>query len=155
VSEDDLVGGVGLIWNLLEPQSQVETRRLRVTGPQPHPGELPPGMFDEGHDEDTTDSRAPNLRGDKNVANPTYVRIVEIGVPIQTTDPHESGVEPSLQGHLTGPVESVGTVLPVVDEPLHQIVTLFATDTEENLDVIREGFEGLDNETCDHVTGIV
>lgn len=58
------------------------------------------------------------------MADATHGRVVEVGIPVEPADGNEPEVFSGGESHLARLIETVGLVLPFVDEPLDQIVPL-------------------------------
>lgn len=96
------------------------------------------GRVNQGLDQEPSDP-GPSLAGvDVDVTNPTDIRIIEIGIDVESPDGAKALTESHLHEGLTGFVESVGPVPPLGDEPGDQLVAFGLVLVEERVQVRRE-----------------
>lgn len=145
------MGGVRLVTGVMEAESHVEPGSLLGSRPEPHTREVDAGVIDQGVDDRPPDPNSPLLRMHVEMAKTGHGGVVEKRISVQPSDPGEMTVHPNLDCDLTRPGELVGTVDPVVDKPLHQIVAFVETCLEESVDVGRERIQRMNRHfPCDH-----
>jgi len=149
VSEDDLVGARRLV-DWFETDSEIEGGAFGCRRPQSHSLERGSGVVHQGQHKGTTHPDASHIGSDIHVSDSGHLNVVEVWITIQSPDCDETGSDPRLEDRLTGLVEAIGAVVPLVDETPDEVVPFGLAGIEKPIDVVGKRMEGLDHEVCDH-----
>ena len=138
------------IWLICRGEAEccVKVRTGVAERAETDPLEMTSGVFDQEPDERLPHPLSSPGGMDVDVTNAAYGRIVYVWVDIDTTDTTESTTASHLRQHLTGAVEPIGAVAPLLDKPRDQVVALILGGSEEYVDVRRQ--LGYRTGLCDH-----
>lgn len=118
-----------------EPDRGIEGWAGRSHGPKPYPIEVHAGVIEQELQQDLADPLPPMRRVDEDMTDSTDLGVVEVRVDVEAADRTKLAVATDFCENFTRPVESIGAVVPLDDETIHETVSLIASSDQEAIDV--------------------